>query len=51
MKDKVKLINEAFDLSEHIRYIAVYDNDDLSMKKCSDINNVSLMNQINTKNF
>ena len=41
MKDKEKLIDEAFDISEHIRYIAVYDNEDLSMKQRSDINNVS----------
>jgi len=41
MKDKEKLINEALAISEHIRYIAVYDNDGLSMKQRSDINNVS----------
>ena len=41
MKDKEKLINEAFEMSEHIRYIAIYDVDGLSMKQRSDINNVS----------
>src|SRR5216117_1380660 len=41
MKDKEKLINESFEISEDIRYIAVYDNDGLSMKQRSDINNVS----------
>jgi len=41
MNDKEKLINEAFEISEHIRYIAVYDNDGLSMKQRSNINNVS----------
>ena len=41
MKDKGKLFKEAFEISEHIRYIAVYDNDDLIMKQRSDIKNVS----------
>jgi hypothetical protein len=41
MKDKEKLLNEALEISEHIRYIAVYDNDGLSMKQRSDIDNVS----------
>ena len=41
MKDKEKLIKEAFEISEYIRYIAVYDNDGLFMKQRSDINNVS----------
>jgi hypothetical protein len=41
MKDKEKLINEAFEISGDIRYIAVYDNDGLFMKQRSDINNVS----------
>ncbi|HYM92924.1 MAG TPA: hypothetical protein VET23_02210 [Chitinophagaceae bacterium] len=41
MKNKERLTNEAFEISGHIRYIAVYDNDGLSMKQCNDINNVS----------
>jgi len=41
MKDKEKLIKEAFEISEYIRYIAVDDNDGLFMKQRSDINNVS----------
>lgn len=41
MADKEQLINEVFALSEHIRYIAVYDNEVLSMKQRSDISNVS----------
>lgn len=41
MKNKDKLISEAFEISEHIRYIAVYDNDGLSMKQRNDISNVS----------
>jgi len=41
MKDKEKLFNEAFEMSEDLRYIALYDNDDLSMKQRSDISNVS----------
>ena len=50
MKDKEKLINESFEISEHIRYIAVYDNDGLSMKQ----RRISIMlaptSQINMKN-
>ena len=41
MKDKGMLINDVFEISEHIRYIAVYDNDGLSMQQHSDITNVS----------
>jgi hypothetical protein len=41
MKNKEQLINEAFEISEHIRYIAVYDNDGLLQKQRSDIDNAS----------
>ena len=41
MKDKEKLINEAFEVSGEIRYIAVYDDDGLSMRQRGDINNAS----------
>lgn len=41
MIDKEKLINKAFEVSGHVRYIAVYDNDGLSMKQRSDLSNVS----------
>jgi hypothetical protein len=41
MKDKGILINELFAISEHIRYIAVYDSDGLSMKQRGDLINVS----------
>lgn len=41
MPGKENLMNEVYEISEHIRYIAVYDNDSLSMKQRSDINNVS----------
>ncbi len=41
MERKEKLLTEALEISEHIRYIAVYDNDELSMKQRSDIHNVS----------
>jgi hypothetical protein len=41
MKSKEKLINEVFEISNHIRYLAVYDSDGLFMKQRSDINNVS----------
>ena len=41
MKDKEKLINEAFEISGEIRYIAVYDDDRLSMRQRGDIKNVS----------
>ncbi|SRR5258705_7054257 len=41
MKDKQKLFDEAFVISEHIRYVAVYHNDRLSMKQRGDIKNVS----------
>jgi hypothetical protein len=41
MTDKYKLISEAFEISDRIRYIAVYDNDGLSMKQRDDIGNVS----------
>ena len=41
MEKKEKLLIEALEISEHIRYIAVYDNDELSMKQRSDIHNVS----------
>ncbi len=33
MKDKEKLLDEAFKISEHIRYIAAYDVDGLAMKQ------------------
>ena len=41
MKNKEKLINEGFEISDHIRYIAVYDNDGLTLKQRNDIVNVS----------
>jgi hypothetical protein len=41
MKDKEKLIKDTFEISVDIRYIAVYDNDDLVIKQRSDINNAS----------
>lgn len=41
MKDKEKLIGEVFELSGHIRYIAVYDNDGLSMRQRGDISHAS----------
>jgi len=41
MKEKERLINEVFAISEYIRYIAVYDNDGLLMKQRNDIDNVS----------
>jgi hypothetical protein len=41
MKDKDKLFTEVFELSEHIRYMAVYDNDGLFMEQRRDIENVS----------
>jgi hypothetical protein len=41
MKEKERLINEVLAISEYIRYIAVYDNDGLSMKQRNDIDNVS----------
>jgi hypothetical protein len=41
MKDKEQLINDVFGISQDIRYIAVYDNDGLSMKQRSDIDHVS----------
>src|SRR5258705_4933658 len=41
MEKKEKLLTEALEISEHIRYIAVYDNDELSIKQRSDIHNVS----------
>ena len=41
MKDSKKLIDEAFEISEYIRYIAVYDNNGLITKQRNDIINVS----------
>jgi hypothetical protein len=41
MTDKEKLINETFKISEHIRYIAVYDNDGLSQKQRNDLDYAS----------
>jgi len=41
MKDKKQLINEAFEISGDIRYMAVYDDDGLSMKQRSEITNAS----------
>jgi hypothetical protein len=41
MKDKDQLFIELFEMSEHVRYIAVYDDDDLFMKQRDDIKNVS----------
>lgn len=41
MKDKEKLIAESFELSERIRYVAIYDGDELSMKQRNNISNVS----------
>ena len=41
MNDKEQLINESFEISERIRYIAVYDDDGLVMKQRSGITNVS----------
>jgi len=41
MKEKERLINEVFAISEYIRYIAVYDNDGLLMKQRNDIDNTS----------
>jgi hypothetical protein len=41
MKDKDKFFREVFEISEDIRYVAVYDNDNLFMKQRSDIMNVS----------
>ena len=41
MKDREKFTDELFEISGHIRYIAVYDQNDLFMKQRSDINNVS----------
>jgi hypothetical protein len=38
---KEKLFTEIFEISECIRYIAVYDNGGLSMKQRSDTKNVS----------
>ncbi len=41
MTDKEKMINELLEISEYIRYIAVYDNDGLSMKQRGDIAHAS----------
>jgi hypothetical protein len=41
MKDWEKFVEELFKISGQIRYIAVYDQDDLFMKQRSDIFNVS----------
>ena len=41
MKDKDKLFIELFEMSEHVRYIAVYDDGALFMKQRDDIKNVS----------
>lgn len=41
MKDKENLIREAFEISGHIRYVAVYDHEGLSMKQRDHISNVS----------
>ena len=41
MRYKKQLINEAFEISGDIRYMAVYDDDGLSMKQRSEITNVS----------
>lgn len=41
MKDKGPLIREIFELSGHIRYIAVYDADGLAMQQRGDIDNAS----------
>jgi hypothetical protein len=41
MKDRDKLVTELFEISEYIRYIAVYDNGGLFMKQRGNIKNVS----------
>src|SRR5262249_38562964 len=41
MKENDKLVAEIFELSEHIRYIAIYVDDELFMKQRNDIKNVS----------
>jgi hypothetical protein len=41
MKEKEKLFNDAFQLSKSIRYIAAYNDDELTMKQRSGIENVS----------
>ena len=41
MAQKEKLLTEALEISEHIRYIAVYVNDELSIRQRNDIHNVS----------
>jgi hypothetical protein len=41
IKEKDKLTTEVFDISEDIRYVAFYDNDDLIMKQRTNIDNVS----------
>jgi hypothetical protein len=41
MKDKETLINDAFEISVDIRYIAVYDNENLVIKQRGNINNAS----------
>src|SRR5215475_8007725 len=41
MKDKDKLFAELFEMSEHVRYIAIYLDGVLLMKQRDDIKNVS----------
>ncbi len=41
MKDKDRLIREAFEISGSIRYVAVYDHEGLAMRQRSDISHVS----------
>lgn len=41
MKDRENLFREAFEISGHIRYVAIYVHDILSMKQRGDIKNVS----------
>lgn len=41
MKNREDLVNELLEVSRHIRYIAVYDDEGLSMRQRGDINNTS----------
>lgn len=41
MKNREDLVNELLEVSQHIRYIAVYDDEGLSMRQRGDISNTS----------
>ena len=41
MKDKEKLVKQMFEISEHIRYVAIYDNDSLSLNQRGDLKDAS----------